>query len=372
MKLLCAVAFAAVFVLPAAACSGSGGPDPQVISSPAPTAGPPTPPPSPAPPVASPALPPAAAPADLIWGVNGHPFTAHPGISWEQQLDLVKQLGARQYRVNLGGATTPADLQRLVTLAEARGLQILPIISPPVSLETETAEVIRARSFDYAKQFAAAFKGRMPVWELGNELEVYAIIQPCEMQDNGVQYPCAWGPAGGVGPLEYYGPRWVKVSAALKGLSEGVSAADPGALKAMGTAGWGHTGAFDRMKADGIAWDISVWHDYDKDNAWAMEKLAAFGKPIWITEFNHPLGSTDGEAAQAAGLQERIVRYRSYRERYNVQAAHVYELLDEPYWTGFESVMGLYRVGRNASGQWATTGPKPAFTTMQDLIDDGK
>ena len=68
------------------------------------------------------------------------------------------------------------------------------------------------------------------------------------MQDDGKQYDCAWGPAGGVGPLEYYGPRWQKVSAVLKGLSEGAAAADPAVLKAMGTAGWGHLGAFERRR----------------------------------------------------------------------------------------------------------------------------
>jgi hypothetical protein len=366
MKLLRAAAFAAILVFPGASC-GSSSPDDPPSDTPRTETPTPVPPPPPAPP---PPPPPPVAADDLVWGANGHPFTAHPGISWERQLDLVKQLGATQYRVNLGGTTTTADLQRLVDLANARGIQIVPVLSPPVPIETETAEVIRSRSYDYARQFAAAFKGRMPVWELGNELEVYAIILPCEMQDNGVQYSCSYGPGTGVGPLEYFGPRWAKVSAAFKGLSEGVMAADPGALKAMGTAGWGHTGAFDRMKADGIQWDISVWHDYDGDNTWAMEKLATFGKPIWITEFNHPGGSTNGEAAQADGVQQRIAKYRGFRERFKVQAAHVYELLDEPYWTGFESVMGLYRVTRNASGQWEASSPKPAFTRMQDLIDD--
>lgn len=353
MKLLRAAVLAAAIFLPAGACSGGDSSFPPAAVAAPPSA------------IAAPA----ETSEDLVWGANGHPFTAHPGISWERQLDLVKELGASQYRVNLGGDTTTADLERLLNLAEARGIQLLPVLSPPVSIETETEAVIRQSAFDYARRFAEAFKGRMPVWELGNELEVYAIILPCEMQDDGVQYSCAWGPGTGVSPMDYYGPRWARVSAALKGLSEGVVAADPGALKAIGTAGWGHTGAFDRMKADGIAWDISVWHDYDGDNAWAMEKLAAFGKPIWITEFNHPGGSTSGEGEQAAGVQQRIAKYRSFRERYNVQAAHIYELLDEPYWTGFESVMGLYRVGKDASGQWTTTGPKPAFTTMQDLID---
>jgi hypothetical protein len=355
------VAFvSASFMVLGAACGGGGGTD--VASQPAAAAPPPSGP--------SPQTPPPATSAsgDLIWGVNGHPFTAYPDISIEDQVRLVVELGASQYRINMSGGTTPQQLDSVVSYAASRGVQVLPILQPPVSLDADSAEVIYRKSYDYAFGYAAYFKGRMPVWEIGNEMENYAIIKPCEMRDDGTQYPCEWGPAGGVGPLEYYGPRWAKVSAALKGMSDAVQQADPGALKAMGTAGWGHTGAFDRMQADGIRWDISVWHDYDKDNGWAMEKLARFGKPIWITEFNHPYGSRDGETAQAEGLAERINRYRTYREKYNVTAAHVYELLDEPYWNDFEAIMGLYKVERNSAGRWAPTGPKQAYTRMRDLI----
>ena len=31
-------------------------------------------------------------------------------------------------------------------------------------------------------------------------METYAILKPCERQDDGVQYNCAWGLAGGVKP----------------------------------------------------------------------------------------------------------------------------------------------------------------------------
>ena len=48
------------------------------------------------------------------------------------------------------------------------------------------------------------------------------------------------GFAGGVGPLDYFGPRWEKVSAALDGLSRGIKSVDPTARRAIGTAGWGH------------------------------------------------------------------------------------------------------------------------------------
>lgn len=306
---------------------------------------------------------------DIIWGVNGHPFTAYPDIPLEQQLDLTKELGVAYYRVNLGRQGTVERLAQLVNMAHARGIRILPILQPPVSLENDSAEDIYRIAYNYGHTYASAFKGRMPVWELENELEIFALIKPCEMRDDGTQYPCEWGIAGGVGPLEYYGPRWEKVSASLKGLSDGVKAGDPDALRAIGTAGWGHTGAFYRLVEDGVEWDISVWHVYQTgpENEWAMEKLLSFDKPIWITEYNHPLGSQESEQAQADGVRAFMRWVQFNYERYNIQSVQFYELLDEPYWSDFEAGMGLYFVARG-SGRWQATEPKLAFDVIKDFI----
>ncbi|TIP52118.1 MAG: hypothetical protein E5X56_34480, partial [Mesorhizobium sp.] len=85
-----------------------------------------------------------------------------------------------------------------------------------------------------------------------------AILMPCEMQDSGIQYNCSLGPAGGTETSDYFSPRWAKVSAVLRGLSDATIAVDATIRKAMGTAGWGHRAAFTRMLQDGIRWDISV------------------------------------------------------------------------------------------------------------------
>ena len=193
---------------------------------------------------------------------------------------------------------------RLIEEGKRRGIAILPVLTPRLELDKEEPAALYQKSHEFAFKLVSQFKDDIRVWELGNELENYAIIQPCEQQDNGAQYNCAWGPAGGVGPLEYYGPRWAKVSAILKGLAEGSIAADPGVRKAIGTAGWGHVGAFERLQRDGVPWDISVWHMYGDDPEWAFKILAQYHRPIWVTEFNHPGGSKDGEDAQANGLKK--------------------------------------------------------------------
>lgn len=297
---------------------------------------------------------------DFVWGANGHPFNAYPDISMEQQLDLLVQAGLKQYRVNLAGDDSIDRLDTLLSLAAARGVTVLPIMFHQGSLQDDTAESIYARSRAAAEIIARRFAGRVKVWELDNELENYAIIQPCEMRDDGTRYPCSWGPAAGVGELEYYGPRWRKVSAALHGLSDGVRAGDPAALRAVGTAGWGHLGAFDRLSKDGVEWEISVWHQYTPWSEESFKHIAGFGKPIWLTEYNFSDPYKDDDATRASLLRQQLDRLKAIRAAYRIEGLFFYELLDEPYWDNFEGKQGLYRQEMGADGKWRVTTPKPS------------
>lgn len=303
--------------------------------------------------------------ADLLWGANGHPYTAYPGISYEQQMTLLADLGLKSYRVNVSSV---GDMGPLIAVAKAHGITILPVLTPALDLARETPEALYKKAYDMAFELVSRHKADIRVWELGNEMENYAIIKPCEMRDDGKQYPCAWGPAGGLGALDYYGPRWAKVSAVLKGLSEGTIAADPAAQKAMGTAGWGHSGAFKRMEQDGIKWDISVWHLYGEDPEPALKEMAKYGKPVWLTEFNHAEGSKKSVEAQAAGLARWIARFRELAPRYRIEAAHIYELLDETYWApSGEAYMGLLELEK-IEGGWRVGRPKPAYEVVKRLV----
>jgi hypothetical protein len=155
----------------------------------------------------------------------------------------------------------------------------------------------------------------------------------------------------------------------LKGLSDGATAVDPTVRKAMGTAGWGHIGAFTRMEQDGIRWDISVWHMYGSDPEWAFKTIAGFKRPIWVTEFNHPLGGKISAKAQADGLVRAMTRLRQLRHAYDVEAAHVYELMDETYWApSFEASMGLVTLVSDEKGGWAPGERKPAFGAVKRTI----
>lgn len=69
-----------------------------------------------------------------------------------------------------------------------------------------------------------------------------------------------------------------------------------------------HTGAFTRMQRDGIQWDISVWHMHGQDPGWAFKILAAFNRPIWVTESNHPRG---GQRAVPEQADDQFARWRA-------------------------------------------------------------
>ena len=310
-------------------------------------------------------------PPPVLWGVNGHPFSAYPGITPEDQIAEVARLGLKSHRVNVTRADQVADLKRLIRIAAERKVTILPILTPPVALADTSAEDLYRQSKQFAEAVVGPLKGQVTVWELGNEMESFAIIHPCEMKDDGTQYNCKWGPAGGVGVDEYFTPRWRKVSAVLKGLSVGVAGVDPKARKAMGTAGWGHLGAFERLRNDGVAWDISVWHQYSEDADWAYEKLQAYGKPIWITEFSPPNADRpDAEALRPARLEAMMRKILKTARKFRIEAAFIYELLDEPYWTDSpEARFGLLTMTRSGSA-WRIAAPHPSVATVQRITGE--
>jgi hypothetical protein len=310
--------------------------------------------------------------AEFLWGANGHPFYAYPGTSIKEQFDFLADLGMKSYRVDITNTDKADELAAVVAEARKHGISVLPVITPG-NLGSEDPGVLYQRAFDLAVALISRFKNDIRVWELGNELENRAIMKPCETRDDGTRYPCDWGPASCRDVLDYHGQRWARVSAILKGLSDGAVSVDPTIVKAMGTAGWGHIGAFERMKNDGIRWDISVWHIYGEDPEWAFKRLAAYGHPIWITEFNNPYGSRPGDDRQAGGLRAMMERLKELAPAYKVQAAFVYELMDEPYWApDYEAYMGLVRVVPRPDGGWRTGEPKPAYAVARALIRGGQ
>jgi hypothetical protein len=102
-----------------------------------------------------------------------------------------------------------------------------------------------------------------------------------------------------------------------------------------------------------VRWDITAFHWYsDQGNfehagchngANVAAIHAAFGLPIWITEYNSKAAATSNDpVAEATWISAFVTQVYSVAGTYGIEGAFVYELLDEPNLSGMESHFGIF------------------------------
>jgi len=332
---------------------------------------------------------------DLIWGANGHPFAQEgyrpdtDGVPYEDQIRLLAELGMDYYRCDLGlGHERAFDwLDRLLGIGKKHNMMVLPVVFPPVdrNKEIHNPDGVYKTSFEAARKLAERFKGRIPVYDLHNELDGW-----CMNTDY-------WGknkhPDGD--ELKHYFPDRLTLAAAmLRGLADGVRAGDPDAKRMINTGGWLHTGFVQAMVEADVSFEILSWHWYsDMGKIDSIEarggrdllgELLAFGKPIWITEANYRPGLR--EADQSVGeergrmddgcayLRDTMKHVHKLRKR-GVRAYLIYELLDEPYFLRrdpgtVEAHYGLVELVRGPNDHgWRIGRRKHAFHVVRETIE---
>jgi Ca2+-binding RTX toxin-like protein len=257
------------------------------------------------------------------WGVNGHPLVAYPGVSSEQQLQLVHQMGLTSYRVDVydTSASSMSQLSTLISEGKALGVSILPVLNmDPNAFSSETAAYNAA--YAMASTYAKAFPGM--TWELTNELDI----------------PSMTSGTSGQNTSDYNTTTYTMSRGLINGMYSGIHQADPTSLGVVDNAGWFHFGFLDKLAADGVKWDITAEHWYSDYGSMtnvggsgtdALANLAALGHPIEITEFNENEGSArDGTQAEANYLTTTMQQVDSIAAKYNITAGYIYELLDDP------------------------------------------
>jgi len=315
-------------------------------------------------------------------GVNGHPMTQPVyseagGVSYDEQLTQVQNLGAKWYRFDVGTAPDAAKLNSLIQKAQAHGIQLLPVLFPPVDRAHDDPATAYRKSYDGALSFAKQYKNAFNVYELSNELDIYSL-------------------AGGSGdqPSDYNPQKYALAKEMLRGLAEGVHAADPSARRMINYGGWLHTGFFQRLENDHVPFEIVGVHWYQNMgeitcpgqgfpcpgrplhfNVIQRLKAITHGKPIWVTETNYsPLPNNSPEAniqRKEQYLPPTLERYFNSPNMYPFEVVMIYELLDEPNLGGGgakQTQVGLISVIRRSDGRYAVGTPKPTYQSVKRLV----
>lgn len=204
---------------------------------------------------------------------------------------------------------------------------------------------------NYRRGYAAAYadakkyKGKFRYYEPSNELDNWTGV----LGDGGSR-------------IQYNPLRYARARGFIKGLIEGIHDADPAAKVIIDDAGWCHYGFLNALWDDGVRWDITAFHWYSDQgsieksgcrNANVAAIHAAFGRPVWITEFNLRSSlSRDDPIARSTWITQFVAQVRAVAPRYNIQAAFVYELLDEPSAKGGEAFYGIFDKDGYAKADW--------------------
>lgn len=271
---------------------------------------------------------PADAQTPMAWGVNIH--KSYANLNQAGVLALASSLGLKSIRVDVydGSAATVSYLTGLIAAAAPHGIGVVSVLVPNAAASnTET----NAYNWGYAaaRKLAAAFP--QMTWEAGNELDQF-----CGIPGNTGESVSHFDPA-----------KYALCRGAIKGMRAGFKSKSSQPV-GVGIAGRSF-GFLDLLQRDGVAWDITTWHIYTNTDTSAADitagadmyltRLAGYGKPIAITEFNQQDGHLSTQSPQT--LLDMMSAIQSLAASKNVIAAYIYELLDEPHLAGGEATYGL-------------------------------
>lgn len=271
------------------------------------------------------------------WGAVGHndhsdmeheyPYVKN---SLDEQMRLLRASKMTWYRTSCQSTNCAA----LISAAAAHGINILKSlgIKPDADMD-EAANYSRAYTFAVAQ--GAKYNYAFKFFEASNEL------------DNWV------GMVGdGSARSQYSQARYLQARGTIRGLVDGLHAANSSAKVVVDDAGWCHYGFLQMLWEDGVRWDVTGFHWYSDqgniehagcNNANVLAKHAAFGPPVWITEFNYKVSHATPDAnGTAAWMGEFIAQLQSVASTYKLQVAFAYELFDESNLSGPNGHYGIY------------------------------
>jgi hypothetical protein len=277
----------------------------------------------------------------IMWGINSHDLGEGDHVNLAQNFQRAASLGVKHYRSDF---YDPAKdqyllLRNMLAAAKPYGIVITPVLVGHLQ-SNENASY--SSGYNLAKGFAQNFP-EISVFELSNEINGQ-IRDP----DTDGSLPSDWTTQ----------PAYASVRGFIRGMTDGLKAGNPKARAAFGDAGGCNYGLLQALWKDGVRWDITVFHPYDfwgdLDNRGTTrthcrggdnmaQKHADFGKPLWLTEFNYtPAVKKGDKAGQGSGLVRMMTSFNALAKKYDIEAADIYELYDEPGKEGAEAHFGVF------------------------------
>jgi hypothetical protein len=246
-------------------------------------------------------------------------------MPFERQRDLLLDLGIRYYRQDMWNGEGARNLALLCDVLAPSGISVLPCLTPSLPERGTEGDAYR-RGHELGRVAAQNLKGRVAVYECGNELENGIVRFDGSRSD------------------QYNADKWPAYRGVIRGMIDGVRSADANAKVGV-HASWLHFGALMMLwhgtqprggnSVAPLRWDVTMYHWYsdmgDIRNAKGVDVLdtlrQSFNLPVWITEFGwRPDGSDAGQANYIT--HDGYSRFLAMRSRYDLQSAFLYELFD--------------------------------------------
>lgn len=296
------------------------------------------------------------------WGVLIRPYNLKTGnvpFTTDMitvQLDLAKELGATDVRANVEQLMSTNDV--FVDESIARGLTPILILEAPAGSFNSN---VYSQAYEFSKTYATRFKGKVRYYQLANEASGMAIRPGYSGKE----------------PDDYDATRYHETLDIMRGLGEGVQAADSSAKRII-SANWMGTGIIDRLVTDEVGFEIVGWDWYSDmgedlikqlpDGAFDIPKyLSKYKKDFWIVEANRADGTHDGNTSAQANYLDNLTK--NVASHSNTQGFFVFGLTDACGSSGKSTGhMGLVSVVELDSGLCAIGDKKPAFDVIKNAI----
>ena len=300
------------------------------------------------------------------WGVTMRPnaIGSYTPAYWQAQIEKAKELGVNYARVNwdynVGNTFSYTD--KIIGKLKDSGIEPYLIIEHNPK---DGYNNLYQNGYDDGNSIASYYKGKISFYQMDNEVGAQAIKDPT---------------FSGVNEWDFDDGKYQKVKEYMRGLSDGISAADSSATK-MVTISWMHTGFLDKLQNDGIAYDmIGIdWYDWMgnfftrkiSNNRTLFQKLKSFGKPLIFAEINS-LPQKDPDTNQKTVVDEahqadfiRTHAELAWQNRRWVKGFYVLELVDniliDPKYLEYYGLLKVPKAGQIGE-------PRQSFGAYQEVI----